>query len=131
MTIGIPFNDTANLRLQIAEVADAILGDNVLAFQLGNEPDLYAECVLCLPLLFSRIYSYFASHKRRPEDYNQQTYFTEFGEVVNAIKSDAQITRHGNLVAPSLQGTWTLESVWDTGFLDSYANEISILAVEQ
>ena len=50
MTIGIPFNDTANLRLQIAEVADAILGDNVLAFQLGNEPDLYAECVLCLLL---------------------------------------------------------------------------------
>ena len=40
--LGIPFNDTSNLRLQIAEAAESILGDNVLAFQVGNEPDLYA-----------------------------------------------------------------------------------------
>lgn len=43
VSLGIPFNDTTNLRLQIAEAAETILGDNVLAFQLGNEPDLYAE----------------------------------------------------------------------------------------
>jgi hypothetical protein len=40
---GIPFNDTSNLRLGIAEVGEAILGDNILGFQLGNEPDLYAS----------------------------------------------------------------------------------------
>ena len=39
---GVPFNDTSNPRLQIAEQADAILGDNVLGYQVGNEPDLYA-----------------------------------------------------------------------------------------
>ena len=41
--VGIPFNDTTHLRLEIAEAADAILGDNVLGYQVGNEPDLYAS----------------------------------------------------------------------------------------
>ena len=35
--LGIPFNDTTHLRLQIAEAADSILGDNVLGYQVGNE----------------------------------------------------------------------------------------------
>ena len=34
-------NDTANPRLRIAEVGEAYLGDNLLGFQVGNEPDLY------------------------------------------------------------------------------------------
>ena len=41
--LGIPFNDTANLRLQIAEVGQAVLGDNLIGLQAGNEPDLYAS----------------------------------------------------------------------------------------
>lgn len=36
-------NDTSNLRLQIAEIAEEILGDTLLGLQLGNEPDLYAS----------------------------------------------------------------------------------------
>ena len=36
-------NDTTHLRLQIAELGDSILGDNVLGYQVGNEPDLYAS----------------------------------------------------------------------------------------
>lgn len=40
--LGIPLNDTTNLRLGIAEVSEAILGDNLLGLQVGNEPDLYA-----------------------------------------------------------------------------------------
>ena len=43
--LGVPFNDTANLRLQIAEVGQAILGDNLIGLQAGNEPDLYAAYV--------------------------------------------------------------------------------------
>lgn len=38
---GIPFNDT-NWRLDIAEHGQAILGDNLLGLQAGNEPDYYA-----------------------------------------------------------------------------------------
>ena len=42
-------NDTTNLRLGIAQVAEAVLGDNLLGLQLGNEPDLYAGYVSCAP----------------------------------------------------------------------------------
>lgn len=44
---GIPMNDTTNPRLQIAETSEAILGDNLIGLQLGNEPDLYASYVSC------------------------------------------------------------------------------------
>jgi len=44
--IGLPFNDSANWRLAIAEHAQEILGDNLLGMQAGNEPDLYARYVL-------------------------------------------------------------------------------------
>lgn len=37
-------NDTAHLRLQIAEVGSSVLGSNLLGFQVGNEPDLYGRC---------------------------------------------------------------------------------------
>ncbi|KAI9058696.1 glycoside hydrolase family 79 protein [Trametes sanguinea] len=111
--LGIPFNDTSNLRLQIAEAAETILGDKVLAFQVGNEPDLYAD------------------HGHRSPGYNQTDYFNDFGIVVNAIQNDAQIPTRGNLVAPSLQGAWSLESVLDTGFLTSYGDDVSILSVER
>jgi hypothetical protein len=48
---GIPFNDTNNLRLEIAEWSEPILGDKLIAFQAGNEPDLYAAFVQArLPL---------------------------------------------------------------------------------
>ena len=47
--LGIPFNDTAHPRLQIAELGEKIIGKNLLGFQLGNEPDLYVSCVpLCV-----------------------------------------------------------------------------------
>ena len=40
---GIPFNDTTHLRLGIAEAGEAILGEHLLGFQVGNEPDLYSK----------------------------------------------------------------------------------------
>lgn len=40
--LGVPFNDTTNLRLGIVEAGEAILGSNLLGFQVGNEPDLYS-----------------------------------------------------------------------------------------
>ncbi|OJT11294.1 Beta-glucuronidase [Trametes pubescens] len=110
--LGIPMNDTSNLRLQIAEAADAILGDNVLGYQVGNEPDLYAD------------------HGHRPADYDQNDYNNEFGVVVAAVQQDSKITNKNKLVAPSLQGTWTPEDLFATGFLDSYASSLSVIAME-
>ncbi|KAI0772364.1 hypothetical protein BD413DRAFT_612530 [Trametes elegans] len=110
--LGIPMNDTSNLRLQIAETADAILGDNVLGYQVGNEPDLYA------------------SHGHRPPTYNVSDYSDEFGVIMNAVQQDSKITSRNNLIAPSLQGTWTPEDLFTTGFLDSYASSLSTIAME-
>ena len=44
MSPGIPFLDanTQNVSLGIMEHGQAILGDNLLGLQAGNEPDLYA-----------------------------------------------------------------------------------------
>lgn len=39
--LGIPFNDTTNFRLGIAERGQEILGDYLIGLQVGNEPDLY------------------------------------------------------------------------------------------
>jgi hypothetical protein len=40
--LGIPFVDAQNVSLAIVEHGQSILGNNLLAFQAGNEPDLYA-----------------------------------------------------------------------------------------
>ncbi|KAI0830341.1 glycoside hydrolase superfamily [Trametes gibbosa] len=110
--LGIPMNDTSNLRLQIAEAADAILGDNVLGYQVGNEPDLYAD------------------HGHRPPTYNESDYFNEFGVVVDAVQRNSKITNKNKLIAPSLQGTWAPEDLYATGFLDTYASSLSVIAME-
>ncbi|EMD34946.1 glycoside hydrolase family 79 protein [Gelatoporia subvermispora B] len=110
--LGIPFNDTSNLRLQIAEYGEAILGDNILGFQLGNEPDLYVN------------------HDHRPPGWNETNYFEEFGLVINAIGQDSNIPVKNTLIAPSVSGTWSPEDVWDTGFIPAYQNSLGALAVE-
>ena len=38
---GIPFNDTTNWRLDVVQKGQEILGDRLIGFQAGNEPDLY------------------------------------------------------------------------------------------
>lgn len=43
--LGVPLNDSTDIRLEIAEYGQRILGDNLLGLQVGNEPDLYARCV--------------------------------------------------------------------------------------
>lgn len=45
MVHRIPFNDSANWRLEIVEHAQAIISDNLLGMQAGNEPDYYARYV--------------------------------------------------------------------------------------
>ncbi|KAI6035708.1 glycoside hydrolase family 79 protein [Pisolithus marmoratus] len=112
--LGIPFNDTANLRLQIAEVGEAVLdsGGYLLGFQVGNEPDLYA------------------AHGVRPSTYSPYDYFGEFGIVVDAVNNDNSIPVKNNLVIPSVSGTWTPEDVFNTGIVASYDSSLGYLAVE-
>ena len=43
--LGVPFNDTENIHMEIVEQGQRILSDNLLGLQVGNEPDLYAQYV--------------------------------------------------------------------------------------
>ncbi|KAF8651053.1 hypothetical protein AX16_004916 [Volvariella volvacea WC 439] len=111
--LGIPFNDTTNWRLQIAELAQNILGDRLAGLQAGNEPDLYA------------------AHHHRPETYNQYDYFGEVAQLIDTIEANPNIPVKDMLVAPSLAtGDWWPELVWDTGFLDAFQDHIRYIAME-
>ncbi|EGN92294.1 glycoside hydrolase family 79 protein [Serpula lacrymans var. lacrymans S7.3] len=110
--LGVPFNDTSNFRLQIAEIGEAVLGDHLLGLQVGNEPDLYS------------------AHGHRPQTYSPSDYFGEFGTIIQAIANDANIPVKNNLIGPSVSGTWTPEDVWNTGFVPSYSSSLGALAVE-
>jgi hypothetical protein len=41
--LGLPFNDSSNPRLGIAESGEQILGQSLIGVQVGNEPDLYGS----------------------------------------------------------------------------------------
>ncbi|KAI0772366.1 glycoside hydrolase family 79 protein [Trametes elegans] len=111
--LGVPFNDTSNWRLQVAELSETILGDNLLGLQASNEPDLYA------------------AHFHRQSNYGPYDFFGEFSLFTQAYDADSAIPIKNNLIAPSVSGTWTPESVWDTGFVEAYTQYLSHLAVER
>ncbi|TFK33319.1 hypothetical protein BDQ12DRAFT_441495 [Crucibulum laeve] len=113
--MGIPFNDSVNWRLQIAEHGQTIMGDNLLGLQAGNEPDFYD------------------TNGHRTETYSPFDYFTEVGSLINAIDANPNIPNKHILIGPSLGGGgngWSPEQVWDTGFLTSYGDRMYALAVE-
>ncbi|PPQ83810.1 hypothetical protein CVT25_001025 [Psilocybe cyanescens] len=111
--LGVPFNDTSNFRLAIAEQGELILGDYLVGMQVGNEPDLYAD------------------HGHRPATYGPYDYFGEFGDLVNAMNGDTNIANRELLIGPSVStGRWTPEQVWNTGFVDSYSSSLAYLSVE-
>ncbi|KAF8952441.1 hypothetical protein BDZ97DRAFT_1640845, partial [Flammula alnicola] len=112
--LGIPFNDTANFRLRIAELGEQILGDYLMGLQAGNEPDLYVD------------------HGHRPPTYGPYDYFGELGLLVQALAGDANVPNKNLLIGPNVNsGDWTPEMVWNTGFVDSYSQSLAYLAVEQ
>ncbi|KAJ7238587.1 glycoside hydrolase family 79 protein [Mycena haematopus] len=111
--LGIPLNDTQNLRLIIAEVAEEVLGNKLLGLQVGNEPDQYA------------IYGH------RPITYSPDDYSSDFGIVDAALRADPRISSvDGKLIGPSVSGDWKLQDVWNTGFVDKYRDSFAALSVE-
>ena len=112
--IGIPLNDTSNLRLQIATEGEKILGSNLIGFQVGNEPDLYAR------------------HNHRPSNYTPQDYINEFQTVINALSAIDGITDRNNLIGPSIASAdWQPSDVWNAGFQTAFGQQLKILSVER
>ena len=111
---GIPLNDTSNLRLQIVTEGEKILGSNIIGYQVGNEPDLYAR------------------HLHRPANYTPQDYFNEFQTVVKALSSADGVTDRNNLIGPSIASAdWQPSDVWNTGFQTAFGSQLKILSVER
>ncbi|KAJ7728935.1 glycoside hydrolase family 79 protein [Mycena maculata] len=110
--IGVPFNDTSDFRLEIVEYSEAILGDNLIGIQVGNEPDLYV------------------AHQHRNNTYGPANYTVEVGELIAAMAADSNIPVKNILIGPSVSGTWTPEQVFDTGFITNYTDDLSAISVE-
>ncbi|KAH9476802.1 Beta-glucuronidase [Psilocybe cubensis] len=109
---GIPFNDSVNWRLTIAEEAQSIVGDNLIALQAGNEPDFYEE--------FGRRQTY------SPEMYTQ-----EVEQLVAVIDANDRIPIKNMLLGPSVAtGPWTPEQVWETNFIERLKDRLHALTVE-
>ncbi|CAK5268206.1 unnamed protein product [Mycena citricolor] len=111
--LGIPLNDTQHPQLEIAEVAERILGDRLLGLQVGNEPDLYP------------------AHNRRSPTYGPVDYVRDFGLIDAALRADPGVPHvNKKLVGPSISGTWRLEDVFNASFLTDYAPSLAALSVE-
>ncbi|OJA14152.1 hypothetical protein AZE42_09597 [Rhizopogon vesiculosus] len=111
--MGVPFNDTQNWRLQIAEVGEAMLGKYLIGLQAGNEPDLYSR------------------HGHRSDSYSPQDYKDEFGLLINAMEADPKISNNGLLIGPNLAGQWSPSDIWQTGFATDFNENLAALAVER
>ncbi|KAG1733524.1 glycoside hydrolase family 79 protein [Suillus lakei] len=111
--MGVPFNDTQNWRLQIAEVGEAMLGQYLIGLQAGNEPDLYSR------------------HGHRPDSYGPQDYKNDFGLLIDAMNADSNIPNKNLLIGPNLAGVWSPPDIWQTGFATDFNQNLAALAVER
>ncbi|TFY66779.1 hypothetical protein EVG20_g4311 [Dentipellis fragilis] len=112
--LGIPFFNTTPFALEIMETAQPVLGDYLLGFQAGNEPDLYV------------------SHGHRPSTYGPFDYFGEFSDLSTQVNNDQLIpNKNTQFIIPSVSGTWSPEEVWNTNIVPSFGNDINALAVER
>ncbi|KAJ7757813.1 glycoside hydrolase family 79 protein [Mycena maculata] len=110
--LGIPLNDTSHLRLGIAEVGEAILGDRLIGFQVGNEPDQYAL------------------HDHRPPGYGPANFSSDFGIVDAALRADPSVpVVNGKLIGPSLSGVWQPQEVWDVDFIPDHLQSLAELSM--
>ncbi|KAJ7364436.1 glycoside hydrolase family 79 protein [Mycena albidolilacea] len=110
--LGIPMNDTAHLRLGIAEAGEAILGNRLIGLQIGNEPDQYA------------------SHQHRPTTYSPTDYSNEFGSVDAALRADSKVSVVDHkLLGPSLSGVWKPQDVWDTNFIPDHKQSLAAISM--
>ncbi|KAJ7163680.1 glycoside hydrolase family 79 protein [Mycena filopes] len=110
--LGVPWFTTTPFDLGIVQASEAILGDYLLGYQAGNEPDMYSL------------------HGHRPSTYGPYDYGGEFSDFLTAMSAaNLDATK---LIGPNIANfAWTPEMVWDTGFVDTFNANLAYLAVEK
>ncbi|KAJ7146974.1 glycoside hydrolase family 79 protein [Mycena epipterygia] len=115
--LGVPWFVTQPFDTAIVSASQAILGDYLLGLQAGNEPDMYAL------------------HQHRNDTYSPFDYGGEVSDFLAQIASDGadpEGRAKNLLVAPNIANfNWKNEQVWDTGFVDTYHDNLAYLAVEK
>jgi len=81
--LGLPMNQSEPARLEIAEVAEPVLGEYLLSWHLGNEPDLYAQ------------------HEKRPVGYDETAYMAEYASIISQMRSNPKIQNRPILGGPA------------------------------
>jgi len=128
---GIPFNDSVNWRLTIAEQAQSIVGSHLLGLQAGNEPDFYQQYVQFLTKCQATFLKPNSRFGRR-ETYSPTLYGNELESLITTIDKNPLIPVKNMLLGPSVAtGPWTPEQVWETGFIDRFKDKLMALTVEQ
>jgi hypothetical protein len=133
--LGIPFNQTNPFRLAIAQYGVDILGKNLVGLEVGEQPDNYALSGL-------RSYVRFLSHclhcprliTTRSQDYTPSDYKSEFSQLVSAMQRIPNSSLdHASklLIGPNINGGWTPEQVWYTGFINDQKDSLAALSVEK
>ncbi|KAF8320741.1 hypothetical protein DL93DRAFT_1730126 [Clavulina sp. PMI_390] len=120
--LGLPYGYPLNVSgiVEMTLAYEQALGDNLIALQLGNEPDLY-----------------WVNNRDRPDNYPVSEYIPEFGTVVSAMKSGG-VTRQDILLAPSVccnvdpkDNPWSIEDILNGGLLTDYSDSVAYLAVQR
>lgn len=92
-------------------------------------PSMYS---LCFFFSYSRSNNHVLSNGHRTDpNYDATSFFNEWGLLIQALDADPKILNKHMLIGPSVEGAWSPESVWATGFIDTYKDRMYALAVEQ
>ncbi|KAG7535920.1 hypothetical protein FFLO_03591 [Filobasidium floriforme] len=118
---GLPFNQSAvenkiDNIYEVAQTAQAILGERLLGLQMGNEPDLYSD------------------HQKRDPGYGPTQFNDEWISIKDEIRSEGNLKQSQNfLIGPSIccevEG-FLLDDVLNAGFLTDNLDALAIVAVQ-
>ncbi|KAF7342286.1 Glyco-hydro-79C domain-containing protein [Mycena venus] len=115
--MGIPWFVTQPFNNQIITAVQEILGDYLLGLQAGNKSDMYHI------------------HGHRPDTcspYSSGQSKPAYLGSVAANNADPSGRAMKSLVGPNIADfLWTMEQVWDSGFIDKFHNDLTFLAVEK
>jgi hypothetical protein len=115
---GLAFADATNLTntMQAAAAAERILGNNLLALQMSNEPDLYG-----------------IDSRRRPNPYSIQDYIREFDGALKLVEAEPGITNRQIFLAPSIccnvDGNWDVNAVVPP-MLENFKDDLKVISVQ-